>query len=183
MRILALDLSETSTGFACWGEGDAVAASGHWVLGSEYSSFGQVFALLHERMTELHAVGAIDAVFYERPRHLDGWNKDSNETAHMLAVGLAAHAESWGVAMGCRIIRAVNISVWRRHFLGTMPRATKSAQLKDLAMERCRQLGFRPLKHDQAEAIGILDHACTALDIMPPWRAGEVLRPPLGRVA
>lgn len=183
MRILALDPSETSCGFAVWGPQDAVAASGVWVLGSSFTSAGTVFARLHERMSELNTLGSIDAVFFERPRHLDAWTQQSNANSHLLMVGLAAHIMSWGEAMGCRIIRDVNMATWRRHFLGKMPRATKSEELKDLAMERARQLGFKPMKHDQAEAIGILDYACEQLGTVPPWRAQEVLRPPLGRVA
>ena len=170
MRILALDQSETSCGFAVWGPEDACAASGTWCLGSEYTPPGVVFAKLHENMTGLHQLGKIDAVFFERPRHLDGWNEHSNANAHLLLVGLAAHIMSWGEAMGCRIIRDVHMATWRRHFLGTMPRATKSAELKDMAMRMSRALGFRPRIHDQAEAIGILDYACAVLKLDPYWR-------------
>lgn len=177
MRILALDLSKRSAGWACWGPDDGRLASGAWVLGSEFTSTGATFAKLHQNMSELHSVGPIDAVFYERPRHLDAFNQQSDANAHMLAVGLAAHAESWGEAMGCRVIRDVHMATWRRHFLGKMPRATKSADLKDYAMERCRQLGFKPAKHDEAEAIGILDYACDALQLSVPWNS--VLRPAL----
>lgn len=183
MRILALDLSKRSAGWAAWGEGEARAASGVWVLGSEFTSMGRTFAKLHEQMSDVHALGAIDAVFYERPLQLGPHAGNTTaETAEVL-IGLAAHAESWGDAMACRIVRAVNQVTWRRSFLGKMPRATKSGQLKDLAMERARQLGFRPAKHDEAEAIGILDYACEDLQITPPWRAQAVLRAAMGAVA
>jgi len=76
------------------------------------------------------------------------------------------------------LARSVPMATWRRHFLGKMPRATKSAELKDLAMQRCRQLGFKPAKHDEAEAIGLLDYACDQLQIVPYWN--QVLRAPLG---
>jgi hypothetical protein len=177
MRILALDMSETSTGYAVWGEGDARAITGARPLGSEYTSTGRVFCNLHELMTEMHALGPIDAVFYERPRHLDGWNAQSNANAHLLLVGLAAHAESWGRCMECKRVSDVHMATWRRHFLGKMPRATKSAELKDLAMRRARELGFKPKVHDEAEAIGILDWACDQLQIVPYWN--QVLRAPL----
>lgn len=183
MRILALDLSKRSTGFACWGPDDSVAASGFWELGSEMTSNGRVFAKLHQHMTELHRLGRIDAVFYEEPLDPRVLSGHTNIDTLRVLSGLASHAQSWGEAMGCRIIRSVNMATWRRHFLGKMPRATKTAQLKELAMERARQLGFRPAKHDQAEAIGILDHACEELQIMPYWRRDEILRPPLGAFA
>jgi hypothetical protein len=181
MRVLALDLSKRSTGWACWGPGDARPASGAWQLGSEYTSDGRVFANLHGRMTDLHRVSPIEAVFYEEaldPRALNG---HTNIDTLRLASGLVAHAQSWAEAMGCRIVRGVNLATWRRHFLGKMPRATKTVQLKEYAVERCLQLGFRPSCHDQAEAIGILDYACDALSLSPPWV--QALRVPLAGAA
>jgi hypothetical protein len=179
VRILGLDLSKRSAGWACWAEGDALAASSTWVLGSEYTSRGRTHGNLHRALSDLASLGAIDAIFYEEPLNLGPHAGFTNAETMKLLIGLAEHVESWGAEMQCRIVRAVNQSTWRRDFLGKMPRATKSAQLKDYAMARCRQLGFRPLKHDQAEAIGILDHACESLGITPPWRANEVLRPML----
>lgn len=175
MRVLALDQSETSTGYAVWGPKDARAVTGHKALGSAYTSPGRVFANIHELMTELDSIGSIDAVFYERPRHLDGWNAQSNANAHLLLVGLAAHILSWGCAMQCRVVRDVHMATWRRHFLGKMPRATKSDELKDMAMKRARQFGFKPAKHDEAEAIGILDFACEELGLSPPWHVAAPL--------
>lgn len=180
MRIAALDLSKTSTGWACWAPGDAVAASGVWQLGSEFTSRGRVFANLHQRMMEIESLGHVDAWFYEEPIHPAQLQGQTNAETIKLAAGLAAHVESAGEALGARIIRPVNMSTWRREFLGKMPRAVKTADLKDMAMQRCRQLGFRPQKHDQAEAIGILDYACASLDLVPYWRTQEVLRPMMG---
>jgi hypothetical protein len=179
MRVLGLDLSKRSTGWACWAPGDDRAHSGVWELGSEYTSRGRVFANLHQRMSDLHALGPIDAIFFEEtidPRKLSGHT--NADTLRVLS-GLAAHTESWGEAMGCQVVHPVNQVTWRRFFLGKMPAATKSEQLKDYAMRRARQLGFHPQKHDQAEAIGIMDFGCEQVGVTPPWRAQEVLRPPL----
>jgi hypothetical protein len=132
------------------------------------------------KLNELHSLGKIDAVFYEEPLNLGlGSGMTNKETVNTL-VGLAMHCESWGEAAGCRVVRAVNQSSWRKHFIGSMKRGTKSKDLKDYAMERCQQYGFRPERHDQAEAIGVLDYACSALGVVPYYRANEVLRPPLG---
>jgi hypothetical protein len=181
MRILALDLSKRSTGWACWSPGDQHVASGTCVLGSEYTAKGRTFANLHEELSGLNKMGRIDALFYEAPLNLGpGAGNTTAETINVL-IGLAMHVESWGDAMNCRIIRAVNQTTWRREFLGPMKRGTKSMDLKDYAMERCRQLGFAPSKHDQAEAIGILTYACQSLDIAAPWVVNEILRPPLRR--
>ena len=175
MRVLALDLSKLSTGYAVWGPDDARVFSGTWQLGSEYSSDGLVFCKLHERLTDLHRVARIDALFYEDAidaRKLQGF---TNVRTLKLASGLGAHAESWGEAMGCRIVRAVNQSTWRVHFVGSQkrPKDERGRNIpidwKTLAMQRCAQLGFKPQKHDEAEAIGILDHACDSLGIPMPW--------------
>lgn len=183
MRILALDPSETSCGFAVWGPDDDVCSSGAWELGSEFTLAGDIFARLHEKMTDLHMLGRIEAVYFERPRHLDGYVKESNTRSHLIMVGLTAHILSWVAAMdGVRIVKDVHMATWRGHFIGSMPRATKSAQLKEWAMRRAKVLGFRPAVHDQAEAIGILDYACEVNRIMPYWRQHEVLRPSLDLV-
>ena len=166
-----------------WAVGEERPASGAWELGSEYTSRPETFVRLHQRMSEQTAFGLPDAVFYEEPIQAVQLQGHTNIETLKLVAGLAAHAESWAEAMGCRIIRGVNLATWRRHFLGKMPRATKTAELKGYAVERCRQLGFRPRVHDEAEALGILDYACETLSILPPWRANEVLRPPLGAVA
>lgn len=182
MRVLALDLSKASTGFAAWGPGDAVVASGTWQLGSEMTSRGMVFARLHERMTDLNSVGAIDALFFEEPISPPQLQGHTNLDTIKLALGLSAHAESWGEAMGCRIIRGVNNTTWRREFLGKLPRKSRTADLKHMAMTRCRDLGFRPAKHDEAEAIGLLDYACDSLQIIPPWRLANPLVAQFGAV-
>jgi len=189
MRILGLDPSKRSMGWALWAPGDQ-PASGVWELGSELTSRGTVFARVHERMMELHQLGKIEAVFYEEALNIMPARPDANgggggsivrtnKESILLSTGIAAHIESFGEAMGFRIIRPVNQTSWRRHFLGPMKRGTKKVDLKAYAMERCRQLGFRPSKHDQAEAIGVLDYACASLNIIPPWSASEVLRPAL----
>lgn len=175
MRVLALDQSETSTGYAVWGEGDARALTGWKTLGSEFTSPGRVFANIHQLMTELNELGTIDVVFYERPRHLDGWNAQSNANAHMLLVGLAAHILSWGTAMQCRMVRDAHMSTWRAHFLHGMARPRNpdgskiDGVLKVMAVDRCKALGIKTQRHDEAEAFGILDHACDVLGLAPPW--------------
>lgn len=179
MRIVALDMSKSATGWACWAPGDDRVASGVWQLGSEFTSRGRVYCKLHENLMALHALGAIEALFFEDSINIMPGAVPTNLESVRLSAGLCAHAESLGEALGFRIIRPVNQVTWRREFLGKMRRGTRKAELKDFAMQRCRQLGFRPQGHDEAEAIGILDYACTALDLVPFWRAQEVLRPPL----
>lgn len=57
----------------------------------------------------------------------------------------------------------VHPAVWRKHFLG---RGTgKREDLKQLAMERCRILGWEVTDDNQAEALGLMDYsrACFGL--------------------
>jgi hypothetical protein len=89
------------------------------------------------------------------------------------------HAESWGEAMGCRIVKDVHQATWRKMFLGSLPRGLRSTDLKDMAMKQARRLGFHPTKHDQAEAIGIMDFGCEQLGLSPPWRVQGGLLSPL----
>jgi hypothetical protein len=176
MRVLALDLSKRSAGWAIWGEDDTKEASGWWSLGSEYTSSGRAFGNLHQKLSDLNSLRKIEAIFYEEPldpRFLSGMtNKD---TLAVLA-GLAAHAESWGDAMSCRIVRAVNQVTWRRHFLGPVGRPKDengkriAIDWKRLAMEKCAAHGLKPAKHDQAEALGILDYSLNTLGMTAPWR-------------
>lgn len=180
MRIVGLDLSKASAGWACWREGDRQAASGRWILGTPYTSKGGTFRALYRNLNELHSLGKIDAIFYEEPLNLGpGSGMTNKETVNVL-IGLAMHTESWAEAASCRVVRPVNQSSWRKHFLGSMKRGTKSKDLKDYAIERCVQYGFSPASHDQAEAIGILSYAAMSLGIKPYWEENEVLRPPLG---
>jgi len=176
MRILALDLSMSSAGYACWAPGDAKVQSGAWTLGTEYTSVGGVFQKLHEKMSDLATFERFDAVYYEEPLHLKTHVKNSHARAHMLAVGLAAHAESWCYCNDIRP-RPTDMAHWRAHFLKGMQRPKNydgskvEDALKIMANERCRALGFKPRCHDESEAIGILSFALDEKQIEPPWRA------------
>lgn len=178
--IVALDLSKSSAGWACLPEGAAKPIFGHWVLGSEYTSDGRTFVKLHEMLHDLWRLTKFDHLFYEEAINPASLSGHTNIDTLRVLGGLCAHAQSFGEAVGCRTIKAVNLTSWRRHFIGKMPRGTKSKELKEYAMERCQQLGFKPARHDEAEAIGILDYACDLRGFVPPWRANEVLRPALG---
>jgi hypothetical protein len=71
---------------------------------------------------------------------------------------------------------AVHQATWRRHFLGAMPRGVKTADYKHMAMTKCRELGFEVIKHDAAEACGLLDYQLSIEGIIAPWREGILQR-------
>lgn len=176
VAFLALDLSKRSAGWALWHQGLDRPACGTWELGSELTSPGMVFARLHENITGIHgAMAALTSVHYERPLDPGTLGRQTNFDIPFLLIGLAAHVESWCCAMGVRHCQSHHQATWRRHFIGKMPRGTKSMTLKDFAVDQCKQLGILPGRHDAAEAVGILDFALHLAGIMPPWRDQHVL--------
>ena len=178
--ILALDLSKRSTGFALWEEGSHSARYGTWVLGSELTPNGATYCKLHQQMSDLYRLCKFEHIFYEEPLAPQVLQGHTNINSLRVLSGLAAHAESFGQAMGMRTIHPVHLNSWRATFIGKQKRGTKRATLKDLTIERCQQLGWKPKNDDEADALGLLDYACTFRGITPPWRENEVLRPPLG---
>lgn len=179
MAIIALDLSKSSTGWAVWQSGWDAPRYGHAQLGSEYTSNGRTYCKLHQVLSDVRsAICRFEAIYYEEainPTQLTGHT--NIDTLRILS-GLCAHADSYGAALGIRT-QAVNIASWRKHFIGSMPRGTKTKQWKDYAIERCQQYGWRPKVNDEADALGLLDYGCSLQGITPPWRANETLRRPL----
>lgn len=196
VKLLALDLAKSRTGWCAWHRGLDAPRYGSAVLGSEFTSDGGVFAKLHQVLAELHAAIGFDVIYYEQainPANLGG---NTNIRALDLAAGLAAHVKSFAYAYGLRD-HAINISTWRKDFITAdlvkeaqaearakrkqTGKGSARDKLKALTMERCRQLGFNPRHTDEADAIGICDFALDFHEhVTPPWRADEVLRAPLG---
>lgn len=58
-------------------------------------------------------------------------------------------------------VREVPMATWRKHFIGRgwAPRGERSDWCKIQAMAKCRQLGWDPKTHDEAEAAGIWHYA------------------------
>ena len=196
MGHLALDLSKSSTGWALWRDGWDTPRYGHWTLGSEFTTDGQVYAKLHRNLADLFKVSTFDRLYFEEPinpAHLTG--NTSIATIWLLS-GLAAHAQSFGYAKRCRMVKAVNVERWRKDFIGQMvvnqvragvrrarkggdTKASATDKLKRLVIERCQQLGMAPRKNDEADAIGILTYSLLLDGITPPWLAAETLQPAL----
>ena len=139
-RILGLDLSAASTGYACWGPGDDSVRSGRWVLLSDI--IGGAFVTLHRRMMELYEELPFDVIYVEDTLNVGSLAGHTNITTLKMLSGLNAHAKSFGCAMGIRHIVEVNQKSWRKTFLGTVPLTTKTVWLKNMAVERCQQLAY-----------------------------------------
>ncbi|HWK32786.1 MAG TPA: hypothetical protein VNR51_03790 [Hyphomicrobium sp.] len=197
--VCALDLSKSRTGFAVWQPGWDKPRYGSWRLGTEWTSDGGVYAAIHVRMAELRAVMPFRTIYFEEPILPANLSGKTNIRTLKLAAGIAAHVESFAEATGC-MAHAVNVGTWRKDFVGAdlvkdaqaAARAKRAItgkgsardKLKALTVERCRQLGMSPRSDDEADAIGILDFALDFHEhVTVPWRANEVLRPPLGVLA
>ncbi len=89
---------------------------------------------------------------------------------------IVGHVLSYAACTKVRRVHLANQSSWRAHFLKGMKRTKgQKADLKTLARDKCQELGLPFRSHDEAEALGILDYACSREGISPPWRAHENL--------
>jgi hypothetical protein len=126
-------------------------------------------------MVELNAVMPIRKIFAENPVNMIPNSVPTNTESVELAMHLKATVNLFGFT-----VRAPRLWVhqasWRRHFIGKMQRGTKSVDLKFFAIQQCKALGLKPLKHDDAEALGLLDYGCELEGITPPWRAVQPLQ-------
>lgn len=179
MSFLALDLSKRSTGWAQWKEGWDKPIYGSVELGSEYTSIGATCAKLHRELAAIHKLTPVHWCYIEKPLTAAQLHGNTNADALFILAAIAAHAHSFAYAKGWagQAVQEINITSWRRHFLGKMPRGTKTKTLKELSMERCRQFGWAPRGDDEADALGLLDYALHARSITPPWRVHETLQP------
>lgn len=178
--IIALDLSKRSTGWAVWMPEMTKPIWGTWVLGSEFTSDGRTYAKLLENLSDQRKLTRFEAAFYEQPLRAEVLQGFTNIDTLRILSGLAAQTEYFSYAVGLRCCQAVPLGSWRKHFIGKMPRGTKTKEWKDYAKERCAQYGWTVRTDDEADALGLLDYGCEVRGIIPPWRANEVLRPILG---
>lgn len=168
MSWVALDLSIRSTGWAMWSRGQERPAHGTWELAPHIDYAARAYVRLHRSLMGLHRLEPIETLVFEEaipPFMLHG---QTNADTVAAAAGLAAHAMSFAEAIGCRW-RPVGIAAWRRHWIGKLPRGTKTPDLKAMAMRRCRDIGWEVLKHDEAEACGLLDYQLSLDGIVRPW--------------
>src|SRR5881628_3673596 len=128
MRV-ALDLSIRSTGWAGWSKGQETPAHGTWELAHSIDYAARAFVRLHRNLLDLHRLEPIETLVFEEAIPAHQLHGNSNADTIFGAAGLAAHAMSFAEAIGCRW-RSVPIAAWRRHWIGKMPRGTKSPDLK-----------------------------------------------------
>lgn len=170
-KILALDPSKRNSGWAFYGAGDEKPYHGVWDrIASEYSSRGSIYYNTYKALLDAHSLFKFEQVFAEEPINLLPGTVATQAENIWTAIGMGASIELFCHTMGIRLTW-VPMARWRRDFLGRMPRGTRSTDLKQMALERCHQLGLRPQRHDDAEALGILTYACLRERVFMPWMA------------
>ncbi len=173
-RFLALDQSLSSTGYAVWDEGDPLPRSGAWPRCEGIKHRPHAFIAIHREIGGLHREREITALAYEQPI-----KTPSDKVEKLIGLyGLAAHVESIAYVKGIPFQR-IDARSWRASFIGREAHGVGTDRVKRMAVERCRHFGMDPATHDEAEAIGILDHLLHSLKISPPWREATPLVPPL----
>jgi hypothetical protein len=180
---LALDQSKKRTGWAFFREGLDRPLTGHFKLGDELTPPGTVFARLHMELSALRKTLGFESLIYERPVDPQNFGRETPFHIPFVLIGIAAHIDSYCAATGVRRCAWAHAATWRRHFIGSMPRGTKKAALKDFVGQRCRELGMKPRNDDEADACGILDYDLHLANITPPWRRENILTQQLGAVA
>ncbi len=171
--LLALDQSLSATGWALL---DPVAGgavqSGSWPLCDGSRNRAEGFREIWRRLDELHKSVGLASIVYEEPP-LGTVNKGADQIFGK--IGIVAIVELFALSRGLSIASYYPQS-WRATFFAKAERAAlKGKDWKRPAIERCRQLGFDPVTHDEAEAIAILDHHLHKAKITPFWRNGRGL--------
>jgi hypothetical protein len=172
MRILALDQSPSSTGFALWDEGAIV--TGAWPLCEGIARRAIGFNEISSRLLDVHRAAPIDLIAYEQPI-----KRPSDKVEKLIALyGVAAMIEAFCQKRHIRCF-VIGQHQWRESYFGKKHGIKGSEDLKRAAIVRGRQYGFDPITHDEAEAIAILDHQLLSMKIMPAWREANPFLPML----
>ena len=119
--------------------------------------------------------------FYEMPFI----GKQVNSRTSKRLMGMAGVVEMFAFqkkALGCY---EVDISEWRKHFLGRGSGFKKAPggkkylpghDPKELAIQRCAEYGWHTDIHDAAEACGVLDYSLTMIPkYHRPWRDNALM--------
>lgn len=164
MRLVALDQSLSSCGYAVWDSGTDLPRSGAWPLCEGVQQRALAFIGLRRELIALHKEQPIDIIAHERALKMP-----SDKLDKLIALyGLVATIEAFARARRLTLY-SVTSQAWRSTWFNGMQVEGRS-DLKRIAIERARQFGMNPLTHDEAEACGLLDHVMHAEKITPPWR-------------
>ena len=164
MRILALDQSLSSCGYAVWNTDDPIPQSGAWPLCEGVHQRAFAFLGLRRELIALHKADPFDIIAHEKPI-----KKPTDKLDKLLGLyGLVATIECFAAGKRVRCV-SIDSRSWRATWFNGMAVEGRT-DLKRMAIERARQFGMDPITDDEAEACGILDHVMHGEKITPPWR-------------
>jgi hypothetical protein len=187
MDILALDLSKSGTGWARYRKGDAAPTFGTWVLGTSYTDRAAMTVKLYQNLRDQFAFAEPDFVIYESPLRGDAQSTEKN---NRIAGANAAIVEFVCKCSRIRFSECDN-NAWKASFFNTnIPKRVKNElgrsvrnpgyNPKAISIAMCKAFGIKVQNDNEADAIGLLDHALGLEGIIPAWRAEHVLTPVVG---
>lgn len=171
-RVLALDLS-SHTGWAvdAPGGGDK-PLSGVVDFDLHGDEYGPTFSAFRNFLNDAVCIHEPEVLAFEAPLMPHGGNFMTSEQTVRLLIGLAAHAEQIGHAMGLETVEC-NVQTVKRFFTGT-----GRAQKADM-IARCNAIGWPVKNHNAADALAVYAFVKSSLDPKFAYRT----TPLLGRTA
>jgi len=173
MSIIGLDIA-SKTGLARWRVGDPAPVLSTIVLGGSAGDLARPMENLRLHLAQIHTEDPITDLFFEMPI-LPRATIDERGRARMMTSAQAVLKLSALVGMAewfaCRVKAnpySVDQQTWRKHFIGKG--TGRSADLKSMAIEACRVLGWPTRNDNEADAAGVLDYGINWLGIHAPWR-------------
>ena len=181
MDVLAVDPSKTQTGWARFKAGDVKPLCGHFSSGGPHSTRRDLIGKFYREFTAIVAFPP-DLIAFERPLRGDAQsNEDNNRNANAMAtiIELVAYAHR---------IRCTDHdnNTWKSSFFNTdIPMRVKNHlgksmknpryNTKAISLAMCKAFDIDVANHDEADAVGLLDHVLGLEGIIAPWRRDNVL--------
>lgn len=174
MRVLALDLSKNSTGWAVDGETVCPPKTGTWRAPS--SEPGRIGLAFQSWLFEACKTWEVELLAYEAPA-MGGRSKGfvMNAETSLVLIGLAFTVECIAAARGIPP-QTAHVQSVRRHFVGQ----GRPDRPKEVVRERCRLLGWPVNNTDESDAAAVWAWAKAKHD--PSFRL-EAATPLFGRPA
>ncbi|WP_146620019.1 hypothetical protein [Acuticoccus sediminis] len=165
MHLLSIDPASIKMGWARWRSPDEIR-SGVETLGSSHDPMAERLNTAREfflrKIQAFDDRGAPFDAIYVEDFDAEAWQRGgkSNAKTREALTKIQGMLEELGVATRTPV-EFVAVGTWRKHFLGIgkVGRGKKAPNWKHLAVQRCRQLGWSPKDHNEAEALAILDYA------------------------
>lgn len=153
--ILALDLGTTAGHAIRRGSGQVVSGSVSFAC-KKHEPPGMRWARFRAFLVDTKAANPDLAliVFEDVKRHI------GTEAAHCFGA-FRALTELFTAHHGLEL-RAIGVGTWKKHFTGN------GAAKKEQIIEVCKQLGYKPVDNNEADALGILHVATGNCPILTP---------------